>query len=448
MFDVFVGTSLDVIAPSKPARALHAWNKARWNEFKKLSDEFIFRRMKGSAKGADAMNEAVTRGIWMAAKRTIPKGKGVAPPFWTPELTKLDKMVQECENERKRDALIRWRRKGLAGTALGRWKENVAKLSATHSAGWNLVKSICAPRPLTPPVLVVDGHPLTKRQQAQALAQMHVARPTKAPHAPEMKIPSARRCTFRPITEAELVVALRELSSGTAPGDDEIHCEELKQLGRVSRRCILRPFNCGLRMGQVPAKWRHGIIVPPLKPKKPANSMASFRPVTLTSTLCKLMERIVARRVRDCIEDKLKPQQAGFRPARSTLGTLMQVTSCVRRSKDGEKTSAVFIDYARAFDSVDHGCIVKELLSFGVERHLEAWIAGFLKGRTAQVRMNNVLSEDISLTGGVPQGSVLGPLLFIVAVDSLSKRLNCIPGLQHGFFADDLTIVCTSADLG
>ncbi|KAH8616612.1 hypothetical protein ERJ75_000456300 [Trypanosoma vivax] len=87
--------------------ALHAWNKARWNVFRKLSKKFIFRGMKRSAKGADAMNEAVTRGIRMAAKRTVPKGKGVAPPFWTPELTKLDKMVQERENERKRDALIR-----------------------------------------------------------------------------------------------------------------------------------------------------------------------------------------------------------------------------------------------------------------------------------------------------------------------------------------------------
>ncbi|CCD20584.1 hypothetical protein, conserved, partial [Trypanosoma vivax Y486] len=113
----------------------------------------------------------------------------------------------------------------------------------------------------------------------------------------------------------------------------------------------------------------------------------------------------------------------------------------------GEKTAAVPIGYARAFDSVDHGCIVEELLSFGVEKHLVAWIAGFLQECTAEVRVNSMLSEDVSLTCGVPQGSVLGPLLFIVAVDSLSKRLNCIPVLQHGFFADDLTIVCTSADL-
>ncbi|KAH8616924.1 hypothetical protein ERJ75_000432100 [Trypanosoma vivax] len=82
----------------------------------------------------------------MAAKRAIPKGNGAAPPFWTPELTELNKMVQECKNERKRDALIRWRRKVLADTALGWRKENVAKLSATDSASWNQVKSIRAPR--------------------------------------------------------------------------------------------------------------------------------------------------------------------------------------------------------------------------------------------------------------------------------------------------------------
>ncbi|KAH8605234.1 hypothetical protein ERJ75_001636000 [Trypanosoma vivax] len=119
-FDAFVGASPDVIASSKHARATHAWNKTRWHEFRKLSDEYMFRGMVRSAKVADAPSDAVTRGIRMGAKRTFPKGKGVAPPFWTPELTKLDVAVQERGNERKRDAPIRWRRKVLADT---RWVE-------------------------------------------------------------------------------------------------------------------------------------------------------------------------------------------------------------------------------------------------------------------------------------------------------------------------------------
>ncbi|CCD17983.1 hypothetical protein, conserved [Trypanosoma vivax Y486] len=277
------------------------------------------------AKVADDPSAAVTRGIRIAGKRTFPKGEGVSPPFWTPELAKLDKMVQERKNERKRDAPLRWRRKVLADTALDRWKENVPKLSATDSVSWNLAKSMHAPRPLTSTVLVVDDHPLTKRQQAEALSNICMARSTKAPHAPEMKVPSSRRCAFRPNTEAEMDVALRELSSGTAPGDDEIHCEELKQLGRGSRRCILRLFNCSLCVGEVPAKWGHGIIALLLKPNETASSMASFRPATLTSTLRKLMERIAARRVRDRIKERLQPQEEGFRPARSTLDTLVQV---------------------------------------------------------------------------------------------------------------------------
>ncbi|KAH8616862.1 hypothetical protein ERJ75_000434900 [Trypanosoma vivax] len=264
--------------------------------------------MKRSCTVADAMNEAVTRGFRMTARKTILKVEGVAPPFWTTELTKLDATVQERKHERKRDALTRWRKKVLADAVLCRWNGNVSKLSATDSGSWNLVKSIYAPRPLTPPTALADGHPLTKAHKHKELPTMHMLKPTEAPHAPEMKMHGGRHSTFRHITVEELDVALLELSSGTTPGDDEIRCEELTQLGRLSRRCILRLLDYSLRTGQLPAKWRHGIKVPLLKPNKPANSMASFPPASLARTLLKLMERIVARRVRDWIEEMLHSQ--------------------------------------------------------------------------------------------------------------------------------------------
>ncbi|KAH8616855.1 hypothetical protein ERJ75_000436800 [Trypanosoma vivax] len=109
-FGAFAGTSMDVIAPSEHARAPCAWNKVRWNEFGKLSGRFIFRGMKMSAKGVDALNEAVARGSRMATKRTIPKGKGVGPPF----LCKCEvrPLVGHCDNRSSHALLAAKTRKG------------------------------------------------------------------------------------------------------------------------------------------------------------------------------------------------------------------------------------------------------------------------------------------------------------------------------------------------
>nr|CCC90778.1 unnamed protein product [Trypanosoma congolense IL3000] len=175
--------------------------------------------------------------------------------------------------------------------------------------------------------------------------------------------------------------------------------------------------------------------------------MGSLRPATPTSTLCKLMEGIVARGVRDRIEGKLQPQQSGFRPTSSTLDTLMQVTSAVRRRKNGEKAAAVFIGYAGAFGSVTIDVQIEALEALGVEVHLVPRIARLWRGRTVQVRVSSIKSEGTQMTCGVPQSSVLGPLLLIAVVDSLSKRLNEIPGFMYSFFADDLTIICIHAEI-
>ncbi|CCD16674.1 unnamed protein product [Trypanosoma congolense IL3000] len=160
-----VGVGMEVIAPSKSARVLPARGKARWDEFRLISDKLLSQRMKRSVKGVDALNEAVKKGVRQASKRKRRKGNARALLFWTPELTKLDVMVQQCRNERKRDTRIRWRRKLTEGTAIRRWEDNKSRRTVTYPISWNLVKPIYAPRPLPSPVLVVDRHPRTKYQQ-------------------------------------------------------------------------------------------------------------------------------------------------------------------------------------------------------------------------------------------------------------------------------------------
>ncbi|CCD16458.1 unnamed protein product [Trypanosoma congolense IL3000] len=156
---------MEMIVPSKSARALPARGKARWDEFQLISDKSTSQRMKGPVKGVDALNEAVKKGVRQAAKKAIHKDNGVVPPFWTPELTKLEVMMQQCRSERKRDARIRWRRKVLADTAIRRWEDNVPRPAVADPINWNLVKSIYAPCPLPSPAPVVDRHPRTKCQQ-------------------------------------------------------------------------------------------------------------------------------------------------------------------------------------------------------------------------------------------------------------------------------------------
>ncbi|KAH8607193.1 hypothetical protein ERJ75_001436300 [Trypanosoma vivax] len=161
---------------------------------------------------------------------------------------------------------------------------------------------------------------------------MRASRQTKAPHAPEMKIPGARRSAFRPITEAELDVAVRELSSGTGPGDDEIRCEALKQLGGAAKKRVRRLFNFSLRTGQVPAERWHDATRPLLKPKGAG---------TLTNALCELTERIVKRPIGNRMGTKMRPQQVRLRRARSTPAALMQATAQCGEGGAGIKAAPV-----------------------------------------------------------------------------------------------------------
>ncbi|CCD12058.1 unnamed protein product [Trypanosoma congolense IL3000] len=156
---------MEMIAPLESVRVLPTRGKARWDEFRLISDKPTSQRMKESATGAEKVNEAVKKGVGQAAKKAIHKGNARALLFWTPELTKLEIMVQQCRNERKRDALIRWRRNVPAGTSIRPWEDNVPRPTVTDPLSWNLVESIYAPRPLTSPVVVVDRHPRTKCQQ-------------------------------------------------------------------------------------------------------------------------------------------------------------------------------------------------------------------------------------------------------------------------------------------
>ncbi|CBH09337.1 hypothetical protein, conserved [Trypanosoma brucei gambiense DAL972] len=153
------------------------------------------------------------------------------------------------------------------------------------------------------------------------------------------------------------------------------------------------------------------------------------------------MERIIAARLRDTVESQLTPQRSGFRPGCSTLEQLLHVRAALCRPTHQYRTGAVFVDYEKAFDTVDHDKIAREMHRMKVSPHIVKWCVSFLSKQTGRVRFKEKLSRSRTFERGVPQGTVLGPIMFIFLMNSLSQRLAEVLLLQHGFFADDLTVL-------
>ncbi|RHW72287.1 reverse transcriptase [Trypanosoma brucei equiperdum] len=245
---------------------------------------------------------------------------------------------------------------------------------------------------------------------------------------------------------AELRRSIKLLPSGSAAGPDCLYNEALQHLGRTALNVVLRLFNESLRTGVVPPAWKTGVIIPILKVGKKAEDLDSYRPVTLTSCFCKVMERIIAARLRDTVESQLTPQQSGFRPGCSTLEQLLHVRAALCRPTHQYRTGAVFVDYEKAFDTVDHDKIAREMHRMKVSPHIVKWCVSFLSNRTGRVKFKEKLSRSRTFERGVPQGTVLGPIMFIIVMNSLSQRLAEVPLLQHGFFADDLTLLARQTE--
>lgn len=228
---------------------------------------------------------------------------------------------------------------------------------------------------------------------------------------------------------------LLALKPSCAPGPDDIHPRVLRELSHTLARPLSLLFRRSLDTETLPAAWKQGVVVP-IHKKGDKQLPENYRPVSLTSVPCKVLESLIRDELMRHLDSHglLSEHQHGFRPRRSCSTQLLEALDDWTRMMDRKiPVDVVYLDFRKAFDLVPHKRLLFKLHRCGVSGKLLSWIEAFLSGRTQQVTIGGCRSNSVPVTSGVPQGSVLGPLLFLLYVNDLPEAVSCSVKL----FADD-----------
>jgi hypothetical protein len=248
-----------------------------------------------------------------------------------------------------------------------------------------------------------------------------------------------KHCIFTP----EIVKkALKCLKPCFSSGPDKLPSFFIKKLSNFICMPLTTIFEVSFRTHKLPAAWLQSNIIP-IHKKGSKHDVKNYRPISLTNVCCRVMESIIKRRINQYVTENqyLSKMQFGFRTNHSTCSQLLYCTNIWSEKIDKRKAvDVIYFDFAKAFDTVCHSKLLLKLGSYGIKGDLFAWIKAFLSDRKQKVIVNQGVSNEEKVISGVPQGSVLGPLLFLIYINDLP---NILPqNIQCAMFADDLKLFC------
>ena len=252
--------------------------------------------------------------------------------------------------------------------------------------------------------------------------------------------------SLRPVSEEEVVNIVKSCKKKISKDHHDLSMTIIHNIIPTIKTPLTHICNMSLASGVFPEQMKIAKVVPLFKAGD-KGSFNNYRPVSLLPQFSKILEKIFLNRLDSFLEDSkiLSECQFGFRSKCNTTHAILQLIENITDSLDNKKsTIGIFIDLKKAFDTVNHGILTQKLNKYGIRGMSNIWIKSYLNERKQYVCMNNIHSQMLDITCGVPQGSLLGPKLFILYINdmcNISKLFNYI------LFADDTNLYCSGENL-
>lgn len=240
------------------------------------------------------------------------------------------------------------------------------------------------------------------------------------------------------LNEEVIYKKLLTLNINKAMGPDDFPPIILQKLAKELTKPLLVIYTKSLEEGYLPSIWRTAIVTPIFK-KGNKHEPNNYRPVSLTCICCKILESLIRDHIVNFVERNrlLNKNQFGFRKGYSCVTQLLNVMNEITNMIENKHNiDIIYFDFKKAFDTVSHSKLMYKCKAFGINNQLQSWIKAFLSNRLQRVKINNSLSSPKPVTSGIPQGSLLGPILFLIFINDLPNKIQS----NIKLFADDTKI--------
>ena len=252
--------------------------------------------------------------------------------------------------------------------------------------------------------------------------------------------------SFQSVSESEVSEYINEIDVNKGPGIDNIHPKLLKLAVKKVSKPLSHIFNLSFACGRIPSILKSSRVIPIYKGSGNPMSPSNYRPISILPVRGKILEKSIHKQIQETLgNDLIYKYQYGFRKGHGTSEAIRDlVDDLYQNINRGCVSIGIFLDFKKAFDTVDHRILIKKLEGYGFKGYARAWLENYLQNRKQVVRVSGTTSSGKCVGVGVPQGSILGPLLFLIYINDMNDCIN------HGklrLFADDTNIFYNTADL-